>query len=474
MNDAKYLTELVSRAGLVEGVDWCVSREYQQRVTCFMIRAGAWWSFFADEYWTKYAGADKLADADPQRRMEKERELSKRGIQIDTLASAKWFASWVLTRLNRAQGRLVIEGLRSADGISPVAPQQSDTNKMEFECAHVILTSSISFRDQLIQLALHSGYSATFDVNTLPVSDSLKVEMDAADPTLKFSPLDTNVVSWAVCYSDLSGINTVDVGCDGDASTNVHNERDREPAYIAASSPYDGASDGRVWCVTVDHGDALIIAQRVGYNQVGEVTNASRPIVIGNCFQTHAKLPRRRKPILQHGRFNYIPTRCRYVIEEKECPQGVHCRFSHVTEEVIYHASKFRTQRCSHPIDKEGCCAGYGAHCAKAHGPLDLRQPVFESTDDAHTHRATQQDFYEFVCPPAQRELERKYYMFVYKTKKCVGFPFNCSCDGLDYHRPEERRRGPIIKVKHNATHRIGCATARSVENNDVPPKTSC
>jgi hypothetical protein len=36
------------------------------------------------------------------------------------------------------------------------------------------------------------------------------------------------------------------------------------------------------------------------------------------CFQTHARLPRRRKPILQHGRFNYIPTRCRYVIEEKE------------------------------------------------------------------------------------------------------------------------------------------------------------
>ena len=58
------------------------------------------------------------------------------------------------------------------------------------------------------------------------------------------------------------------------------------------------------------------------------------------CFQTHARLPRRRKPILQHGRFNYIPTRCRYVVEEKECPQGVHCRFSHVTEEVIYHASK--------------------------------------------------------------------------------------------------------------------------------------
>ena len=35
------------------------------------------------------------------------------------------------------------------------------------------------------------------------------------------------------------------------------------------------------------------------------------------CMQTHARLPRRRRPILQHGRFNYIPTRCRYIIEEK-------------------------------------------------------------------------------------------------------------------------------------------------------------
>ncbi len=36
--------------------------------------------------------------------------------------------------------------------------------------------------------------------------------------------------------------------------------------------------------------------------------------------------------------------------------------------------------------------------------------------------------------------------MYVYKTKRCSGFPWNCSCDGLDYHRDEERRRGPIIK----------------------------
>lgn len=36
--------------------------------------------------------------------------------------------------------------------------------------------------------------------------------------------------------------------------------------------------------------------------------------------------------------------------------------------------------------------------------------------------------------------------MYVYKTRKCAGFPFSCDCDGLDYHRSEERRRGPVIR----------------------------
>jgi len=36
--------------------------------------------------------------------------------------------------------------------------------------------------------------------------------------------------------------------------------------------------------------------------------------------------------------------------------------------------------------------------------------------------------------------------MYVYKTRRCAGFPFSCDCDGLDYHRSEERRRGPVIR----------------------------
>ena len=111
-------------------------------------------------------------------------------------------------------------------------------------------------------------------------------------------------------------------------------------------------------------------------------------------------------------------------------------------------------------------------HCAKAHGENDRRHAVYEQ-DENHTHtnnagsnggerhrgsgggggsrsshnsRWNESDYFEFVCREDQQERERAYYMFVYKTRKCEGFPFNCNCDGLDYHREEERRRGPEIR----------------------------
>ena len=54
--------------------------------------------------------------------------------------------------------------------------------------------------------------------------------------------------------------------------------------------------------------------------------------------------------------------------------------------------------------------------------------------------------FEDYAVPSAQREQERQYYMFVYKTRPCAGYPFNCQCDGLDYHSESERRRGPEIR----------------------------
>ena len=205
------------------------------------------------------------------------------------------------------------------------------------------------------------------------------------------------------------------------------------------------------------------------------------------CFLAHSKTPRRRKPLLQHGRFNYIPTRCRYLLEERDCPKGLQCRFAHVTEEVIYHPSKYKTQLCSHAVDSDGSCTGYGRHCAKAHGEADRRMAVFE-VEEGQGRRWTMDQLHEFACPADEREqgrsinfcvshaaqlqylpsmhrpssllpvlplctlsvypsfAERLFYQFVYKTRRCAGYPWNCQCDGLDWHREEERRRGPAIR----------------------------
>jgi hypothetical protein len=106
---------------------------------------------------------------------------------------------------------------------------------------------------------------------------------------------------------------------------------------------------------------------------------------------------------------------------------------------VIYHASKYKTQLCSHQLDANGHCTGYGMHCAKAHGEEDRRIPIFECMEEGINANVTANDFYQFVCPPSERAFERQFYMYLYKTKKCDGFPWDCQCNGFDYHRGTAR-----------------------------------
>eukprot|EP00466_Bigelowiella_natans_P021527 jgi/Bigna1/72851/fgenesh1_pg.21_\ len=131
------------------------------------------------------------------------------------------------------------------------------------------------------------------------------------------------------------------------------------------------------------------------------------------CFHSHGgENSSRRIPELISGKFNYLPIRCQYMLKGKTCHHAQNCRFAHSKEEVIYHPSKYKTQLCPHRLKKvqvirqpggvpnqanesnsmdggspsaDGkttemwVCAGYGIHCAKAHGKDDLRLPVFEN-----------------------------------------------------------------------------------------------
>ncbi|KAJ2877867.1 translation elongation factor Tu [Coemansia aciculifera] len=121
--------------------------------------------------------------------------------------------------LARDEVRAVIEGYGRASGSSGA-----------------LHTSSAAFRDELVVAALHAGYSACFKAG--------------------------DVGGWTVSYADLAGTAQPTLSA---------------KAEVKAVDTYTG----RVWCVRVPTG--LIVAQRVKADESGVVTEASRPVIVGNC-----------------------------------------------------------------------------------------------------------------------------------------------------------------------------------------------
>ena len=209
----------------------------------------------------------------------------------DPVKSAKWLPDWVLFRLDARQLRLAIEGLRQADDHSAASPAQVQTAAVggsTMEGTRKICTSSVGFRDQLIHACLHAGYNAYFILNTradevrgyraVPHDRTRRIytpeEMEAAlrvDPTRQFRPLVGDYDSWWVVYSEAVSelLPAQDVRFDGSAT---------QPGDL-----YDEQRDGRVWCVSVEHSDQLIIVQRAHRNAQGVVTKVGRSMIVGNC-----------------------------------------------------------------------------------------------------------------------------------------------------------------------------------------------
>jgi hypothetical protein len=154
-------------------------------------------------------------------------------------ADSKWFWCWVW-RLIQTDARAIIAGLcRSALHSSQVD--------------NAIYTDSIRFRDELVRLFLHAGYSPMFDL--------YKAGEDSAVEQFGSRFLPTADI-WSVSYSDANS---------SYSSPTIIRSRD----IIRART-----HQGRVWCVSVPTG--LIIARRAAVHD-GAVTKASRPVVVGNC-----------------------------------------------------------------------------------------------------------------------------------------------------------------------------------------------
>ena len=196
------------------------------------------------------------------------------------IKSLKWLPEWAMHELSAAEMRLLLDGLRRADGTFA----QSDK---------AILTSDVCFRDQLMQALLHCGYSPHFSLMYTAGTVRGYLLRNQAQDRKKYSaqfvsrlsekkqrrylPIRTRVDTWHVCWTDVSSLS-------GQGSCWPSMSRQRCIKRV----PYDAQRDKRLWCVQVEHKDHLIVAQRAELDTHSRlVTKQSRPVVTGNCHADH-------------------------------------------------------------------------------------------------------------------------------------------------------------------------------------------
>ncbi|CAL8273488.1 unnamed protein product [Lota lota] len=196
------------------------------------------------------------------------------------------------------------------------------------------------------------------------------------------------------------------------------------------------------------------------------------------CFQWHFLNQRRRRPIRRRdGTFNYSPdVYCtKYDETTGICPDGDDCPYLHRTTgdtERKYHLRYYKTGTCIHETDARGHCVKNGLHCAFAHGPHDLRPPVYdirelqaqealqngqlgsgEGIPDLQPGVLASQAMIEKTLTEDPRWHDTNFVLANYKTEQCTKPPRLCrqgyACP--HYHNSRDRRRNPR-KYKYRST----------------------
>jgi len=161
---------------------------------------------------------------------------------------------WIVQRLDKQLLRSFIRGLAQPSTVDDIHEQQANTSHGQI---HV---SSTRFRDELMVALLHAGFTAVFtaiDSNSPSTPSTHRISSST-----KPSP-----PQWRIDFTD-SG------------------EMILNPSQHVTSSKMEGS----VWCVTVPQKDQLIVVRRVEKDDEGQVTKASRPIIIGNCKKSAIKV----------------------------------------------------------------------------------------------------------------------------------------------------------------------------------------
>jgi DNA-directed RNA polymerase II subunit RPB2 len=185
----------------------------------------------------------------------------------DGVKSAKWFASWTWN-LPKDLARSVLSGLRRADG-----KEKSNQN--------AIFTSSSRFRDEIVRLCMHAGYSARFSLMYGPGS--------VRGISHRGKEIISTRHAWLVSYENKDVVSA--------------------PVLHAGTDIREVPYTGRTWCVTVPSGH--IFARRA-HSVDGVVTKASVAVITGNCVAGHGAANVALDRYLQQSDYSEIPicTKC--------------------------------------------------------------------------------------------------------------------------------------------------------------------
>ncbi|XP_069666736.1 putative E3 ubiquitin-protein ligase UNKL isoform X5 [Haliaeetus albicilla] len=160
---------------------------------------------------------------------------------------------------------------------------------------------------------------------------------------------------------------------------------------------------------------------------------------------------------------------------QTEQPTHYTCPYLHRTTgdtERKYHLRYYKTGTCIHETDARGHCVKNGIHCAFAHGPHDLRPPVYdirelqaqetlqngqlgcgEGISDLQPGILASQAMIEKILSEDPRWQDTNFVLAGYKTEQCTKPPRLCrqgyACP--HYHNSRDRRRNPR-KFKYRST----------------------
>ncbi|XP_012554518.3 putative E3 ubiquitin-protein ligase UNKL isoform X2 [Hydra vulgaris] len=178
-----------------------------------------------------------------------------------------------------------------------------------------------------------------------------------------------------------------------------------------------------------------------------------------SCFCWHFLNQKRRRPRKKKdGTFTYSPdVYCQQYNETTgECVNGDDCPFLHRVAgdvERRYHLRYYKTSPCVYETDTRGYCVKNGPHCAFAHGPHDLRQPVYDIRELQIMDQEEKEDNSKQIVPEDPRWNDTNYVLSTYKTEPCKKPPRLCrqgyACP--QYHNNRDRRRSPR-KYKYRST----------------------